>query len=118
MHHRPATRTTATAAASNGQAGAALSLTLDHEALRPLIAEVVAQVLAQVEVDRARLGNDRLCYSEPEAAALLGLNPHQLRDERRRGNIGASQVVGRRVRYSRDDLLAYLASRRVNGGET
>jgi hypothetical protein len=93
---------------------APLSLTFDAAALKPLIAAVVAETLGALEKDRAALG-DRLAWSEPEAAALLGLRPHQLRDERLRGQITASQIVGKRIRYSRADLLAYLAARRVNG---
>jgi hypothetical protein len=72
----------------------------------------VLETVAALEQDRARLG-DRLAYSEPEAARLLGLAPHQLRDERLRGRISASQVVGKRIRYTREDLTAYLMSRRV-----
>jgi hypothetical protein len=90
-----------------------LSLTLDPAALRPLIAAVVAQTLEAMEKDRAALG-ERLAFSEREAARLLGLNPHQLRDERLRGKIAASQIVGRRVRYTREDLLAYLAAGRAS----
>jgi hypothetical protein len=89
-----------------------MHLSIDPEALRPLVREIVAEVLAQVETARASLP-DRLAFSEPEAARLLGLAPHQLRDERQRGRIAASQVVGRRVRYLREDLLAYLTSRRT-----
>ena len=89
------------------------SLSLNPAYLRPLIAEVVKETLAALEADRARLG-DRLAFSEPEAARLLGLAPHQLRDERRRGRIQASQVVGRRERYTRQDLLDYLMARRTS----
>jgi hypothetical protein len=95
-------------------AGAPLSLSIDPAALKPLIAAVVAQTLEALERDRATLG-DRIAYSEPEAARLLGLHAHQLRDERLRGRIAASQIVGKRIRYSREDLLDYLAARRVNG---
>jgi hypothetical protein len=95
-------------------AGPPLSLNIDPAALRPLIAAVVQQVLEALEKERAQVG-DRLAYSEPEAARLLGLHPHQLRDERLRGRIGASQIVGKRIRYSRQDLLDYLAAGRVNG---
>jgi hypothetical protein len=102
--------------ASNGYAGAALSLTLDQATLRSLIAAVVAEVLAQMEKDGARL-DGRLAWSEAEAAALLGLEPHVLRDERRRGEIAASLIVGNRVRYSRDDLVNYLAERRIENGD-
>lgn len=92
----------------------ALSLQLDPAALRPIIEAVVAEVLVRLEERLAALGqDDRLCYSEEEAAGLLGLEPHVLRDERRRGRIGASQIVGRRVRYTRADLVAYLTARRV-----
>ncbi len=94
------------------RADAGLHLSLDADMLRPLIRAVVAEVLAALEEDRSRLG-DRLAYSEPEAARLLGLETHQLRDERLRGRIAASQIVGRRIRYTREDLLGYLAARRA-----
>jgi hypothetical protein len=92
----------------------ALSLAVDPAALRPLITEVVRETLAAVEAARAALPEGRLAYSEAEAARLLGMLPHQLRDERLEGKIRASKVRGRRVRYQREDLLGYLARRRVN----
>jgi hypothetical protein len=85
---------------------------IDGAALRPLIAEVVREVLAQLKDAEAALPPDKLAFTEAEAARLLGLNPWQLRDERRRGRITASAIVGNRIRYSRADLLAYLADRR------
>jgi hypothetical protein len=85
---------------------------LDVEALKPLIAEVVAQTMTAVRESEAALP-DKLAFSEPEAARLLGLEPHQLRDERLRGRIKASQIVGKRIRYCRADLLDYLAQRRT-----
>jgi hypothetical protein len=89
-----------------------VSLSLDATALRPLVQVVVRETLAALEADRARVP-DRLAYSEAEAARLLGLNVHQLRDERLRGRIAASQVVGRRVRYLREDLINYLMTSRT-----
>jgi hypothetical protein len=53
-----------------------------------------------------------LAYSEAEAARLFGLKVHQLRDARLRHEISASQIAGRRIRYTREDLLEYLASHR------
>jgi hypothetical protein len=88
-----------------------VNIQLDPDALRPLIQQVVAETVVQLEAERAQL-NGRLAYSEPEAAALLGLEPHVLRDERLRGNIVASAIVGRRIRYLRQDLMAYLLGRR------
>jgi hypothetical protein len=42
----------------------------------------------------------------------MDLEPWVLRDERRRGRIHASQIVGRRIRYTREDLMNYLIARR------
>jgi hypothetical protein len=88
---------------------------LDPEALAPLVRAIVAEVLAATEADRGLVGGD-LVYSEAEAAALLKLHEHQLRDERLRGKIGASSIVGRRIRYTREDLVRYLAERRWQPG--
>jgi hypothetical protein len=95
---------------------AGLNLQLDFEALKPLIDQVVTETLARLETVRATL-ECKLAYSEPEAARLLGLEPHQLRDERRRGRIKASQIVGKRIRYTRENLMGYLLSRpwKANG---
>jgi hypothetical protein len=118
--HRAATNGTHAAATPRQSATAApsagLSLHLDPAALGPLIRQVVEATLLQLEQARAAIG-DRLAYSEAEAARLLGLAPHQLRDERLRGRIAASQVVGRRVRYLRDDLIRYLMARRTGSSE-
>jgi|SRR5581483_4176332 len=88
-----------------------VALHLDAEALRPLVRTIVAETLEQIEQDRAKVGS-RLAYSEAEAAALLGLAKHQLRDERRRGSIKASIGPKRKILYSEKDLRDYLASRR------
>jgi hypothetical protein len=88
-----------------------LNLQFDPDALRPLIRAVAEEVLAAVAEDHAQF-NGRLAYSESEAAALLGLQAHQLRDERLRGRIRASVGPGKRILYSRDDLLEYLRQRR------
>ena len=92
----------------------AVNLSVNPETLKPVIAAVVEEVLARVEQDRQALPGHKLCFGEAEAAAMLGLLPHVLRDERRRGRIQASQIVGRRVVYTRDNLLNYLHGRRIN----
>jgi hypothetical protein len=48
---------------------------------------------------------------------LLGLEAHQLRDERRRGRIAASRIVNRSIRYLRSDLMDYLHRHRSNGAD-
>lgn len=89
-----------------------LNVTLDADALRRFIEATVAETLARIADDDARMG-DRLAFDEPTSARLLSLEPHQLRDERLRGRITASVIVGRRIRYQRGDLLAYLARNRT-----
>ena len=91
----------------------AVSLQIDLVALEPLISRIVEQTVTRLEQARATVGDgDKLCYTEAEAAPLLGLEPHQLRDERRRGRIHASRIVGGRIRYQPCDLVAYLMNRR------
>ena len=89
-----------------------LNVSLDADALRPVIEAAVTETMARIRADEAALG-DQLAFSEPKAARLLELEPHQLRDERLRGRIAASQIVGRRIRYLRADLVEYLARHRT-----
>jgi hypothetical protein len=91
-----------------------MSLHIEPEVLRPLVEEVVAEAIARLESARGALGG-KLAYSEGEAARLLSLEPWVLRDERQRGRIQASQIVGNRIRYTHDDLVRYLAGRRWSG---
>ena len=91
----------------------ALSLAIDADALTPLIVQIVNATLARALDDREK-STGKLCYSEAEAAALLGVGPHVLRDERQRGRIVASKIAGRRIRYTDADLRNYLASRRTD----
>jgi len=88
-----------------------MNLRIDLAQLEPLIQKVVAETVVRIEADRAKL-DGKLAYSEPEAARLLGLQSHQLRDARLRGKIQCSQITGRRIRYTRDDLMHYLGSNR------
>jgi Helix-turn-helix domain len=96
---------------------AGLALQLNADALKPLVELVVAEALAQLDAARAAL-DGKMAYPEAEAAALLSLQPHQLRDERRRGRIAASIGPGRKVLYRREDLVAYLMGRRWEGNGT
>jgi hypothetical protein len=89
-------------------------LNVDVEALRPLIRSIAAEVAAELQGAGAAVP-EKLAISESEAARLLSLQPHQLRDERLRGRIAASKIVGRRIRYERAELLRYLAERRCLG---
>lgn len=79
--------------------------------LRPMIEQVVAETITQLDKDRAKLGG-RIAFSEPEAAATLGIQRHALRDARLRGEVHASRI-GKRVVYARENLLALLARNRL-----
>ena len=80
--------------------------------IQPIIAETVTQTLIQIENDEAQLGNGRLWFSESEAAGLLGLPAHRLRDCRRRGEITGCKV-GKSIGYERDELLRFLRNQRI-----
>ena len=88
-------------------------LKLDTVELRSLLQSVLAEVLAELEQKRLLL-NGRLAVTEPEAAAMLGLHPWQLRDLRLAGKIGYSRIVGDRIRYNVDDLDDYLKHNHVS----
>lgn len=86
-----------------------MKLSFDAVDLDPVVRAVVAEVLAQHDATDAKLGN-RLAFPEPEAAALLGIAPHVLRDARRRGEVMAKRV-GKRFLYSREGLARWLNER-------
>ncbi len=90
-----------------------MKLDLDEAELQPIIVATVAATLDQLQADRQKL-DGRLAYSEPEAAALLGLRPHVLRDCRLRGELDGRRV-GKRILYPRDELLRFLANPNNNG---
>lgn len=85
-----------------------MNLSINPEELRPVITAIVAEVLAQTSA----LGDARLAFTEPEAAGLLGIKPHALRDARLRQEIRATKIGGR-IGYSRDELLAYLSRQQL-----
>ena len=87
----------------------ALKLDIDVEALRPLVRLAVAEAMERMEGEQTRF-NGRLAFTEPEAAVLLGVKPHVLRDARLRGEISA-KLVGKRYVYSRKTLETFLDSK-------
>ena len=89
-----------------------MQFNLSADEIRPMIHEILQTAVEKLEADKAGLG-DQLAYSESHAARLLGLKPHQLRDERNRGRVSSSRIVGGQIRYCRDDLLAYLRRNRA-----
>jgi hypothetical protein len=90
-----------------------VKIDFDDDDLTPLIERVVTRVLDEREADEGKLGN-RLAFSEPEAAALLGMKPYVLRDARLRGEVVGSRI-GKRVFCSRDALFKLLAKNETPG---
>lgn len=80
-------------------------LSIDKDALRPLVEEVVTQTVELVGSQRDLLG-DQLVFTEPEAAALLRVKPHVLRDCRRRGQIEGFPI-GNKIHYNRAEILRF-----------
>jgi Helix-turn-helix domain len=115
-HHRAAEDLVERNQTTTGNGGdSALQLRIDPAQMGPLVRQIVTETLNQVESDRAKLP-DKLAFGEPEAARLLGLKQHQLRDARLAGKIQCSQITGRRIRYMRQDLLDYLTKNRWEQG--
>ena len=85
-------------------------LEINADEFRPLIQAVVAETLAATNGVSAKF-DTRLGFPEAEAAALLGVERHVLRDARLRGEIEASRV-GKRIVYTPEQLREYLASNR------
>ena len=87
-------------------------ISFDATELRPLVKLVLTEALAELDQLKT-IHNGRMAYSEAEAANMLGLNQHQLRDLRLDGKISHTRIVGNRVRYQWQDLVAYLNRGRV-----
>lgn len=89
-----------------------MKVQFDQEDLRPLVRMVVAEALDRMEEERAKLIG-RLAFTEPDAAVLLGVKPHVLRDCRRRGELQGARV-GSKIVYTRADLLDFLERQKEN----
>lgn len=89
-----------------------LKIEFDSEVLRPIVHLAVAEALDHLEAERAKL-NSQLAFPEPEAAVLLGVKPHVLRDCRRRGELQGAKV-GSKIVYTRADLLEFLERQKEN----
>ena len=80
--------------------------------LRPIVQVAVAEALERLQAEQARL-NGRLAYTQPEAAALVGVRANTLRDARLRGELAGS-MVGNKIVYTREELVAFLRRQEVS----
>lgn len=93
-----------------------MELKIPDAELRKLVREVVRQVLSELDQHHGDLDGvfaGRACIGEGEAAAVLGIRQHQLRDMRARGEIRWSQGPKRKPLFTREQLLDYLSRREV-----
>ena len=90
-----------------------MNVSFSADDLAPLVRTIVSQVLERMEADQERLGS-KLAYPEAQAAELLNVAPHVLRDARLRGEISGS-LVGKKIVYERTELLDFLRRQRCGG---
>ena len=90
-----------------------MKLDIEPDDLRPLIQTIVDKTIERINVAKSKVTDGRIAYPESEAAALIGVASHALRDARLRGELNASRL-GKRVVYQRSELLKYLANRKIN----
>jgi len=83
-----------------------VNVTFSPEDLAPVVRAVVQEVLVAKEADDAKHGL-RLGYSEVEAAELIGVERHVLRDCRLRGEV-AAKLVGKKYIYARAEIERFL----------
>ncbi|MSR59067.1 MAG: DNA-binding protein [Planctomycetaceae bacterium] len=79
-----------------------MQITLDRDDLRAIVTEVLAEVMAQTSTTP-----HQQLLTEPEAAAVVRVQAHTLRDARRRGELQFHRV-GRFVRYDRAQLDQWI----------
>ncbi len=84
--------------------------------LKPAFVELARQLLR--ELSESPLFSPQIGFTEQQAAALIGLPKHQLRDARRRGHIKATVRPGmKQVMYSRRALLAFVEGNETTGAK-
>lgn len=85
-----------------------LNATINEVELRAFAEIVVRATLAAIEESRFA-SQERLGFTESQAAELLGLPKHVLRDCRDRGEI-SGRLIGKRMVYSRKELEKFVAA--------
>ena len=81
----------------------------DISDLEPVIRAAVMVVINELKAKETTLG-DRLAFTEAEAATMLGVRRHVLRDCRLRGEI-SGRLVGKKILYSRASLLRFVSDK-------
>jgi excisionase family DNA binding protein len=83
-----------------------VKIVLEDADLAPLIERVVRATIERVEAEHGK-ANGRLGFTEAEAAELIGVPQHTLRDMRLRGEIAAKKC-GKKYIYAAEALKKLL----------
>ena len=89
-----------------------MNLEIPESDLQSLVEVVVRQTIEQLRSGDLLAGESRLAVLETEAASMIGVKAHSLRDARLRGEITATKIGGR-IGYEITELRAYLARNRL-----
>ena len=81
-----------------------MKIHIDDDELKSLVKMVVRETIELVGQD------GRLAYTETEAAKLIGVARHVLRDERLRGRVQHGKC-GKKIVYSKRQLLEFIEGR-------
>ncbi|QDT49467.1 hypothetical protein Pan258_35160 [Symmachiella dynata] len=81
--------------------------------LRDLVRDAVREALDARADAEAAMPASALSFWEPQAAELIGIKAHALRDLRRKGLVEAVRLGGR-ICYRRESLVALLEQQRID----
>lgn len=81
-------------------------IALNPEEFEPIIQRTVERTLEGLDLSQLNAAPQKRYLTEREAAELLGVEPHVLRDARKRGEINFHRF-GRSVRYTYDQVEDY-----------
>lgn len=87
-----------------------MTIHFDAADLRPLVQQIIGEVLTQIDGDRAQM-NGKLSFGESTAAAMLNIPRHSLRDLRLSGRVVGCKL-GKRIVYERSQLETLLKESR------
>jgi len=83
-----------------------VKLELSPDDLKPIVAEAVAQAIEQLRGNELRFA-EQFGFPEAQAASLIGVRPHVLRDLRLKG-LAKAKRVGRGYLWHRNELERLL----------
>ena len=87
-----------------------MQVELKVDDVRPIVRACLVEILEREDGILSQLDRERIAYPEREAAALLGVAPHVVRDLRLKGQLHGKRF-GRGVLYEKQELIRFLRER-------